>query len=48
MVVYLYRRDVDAILAKSPPEDSPLWNELDDSQRNLIDALENAEEMTYE
>ena len=43
MVIYLYRRDVDAILDTAPPKDSPLYNELNDTQQNLIDALENAE-----
>jgi len=51
MVIYLYRRDVDAILETAPPKDSPLWNEMNDSQQNLVDALENAQvdiEITYE
>lgn len=40
MKIYLYRRDVDAVLATAPPKTSPLWNELNESQRNLIEAFE--------
>lgn len=48
MVIHLYRRDVDTLLGSAPPEDSPLWNFMSDSQRNLFDALENARVETYE